>query len=171
MRIRSAILVGMLTAALLAGCAAAPPEAPAPDATTKTEAPSAAAVAPAAPAAQPPAPVAPAAPAAQPPAPVASEPAPAAKSEDRVADRAPGFDPNAPNRKCKIDADCAVKDVGNCCGRFPMCVNKDAKTDPAAVQAQCAKDGMASICGFEEVSACQCVQGQCQNLGGGAVVM
>ena len=158
MRIRSAILAGMLTAALLAGCAASPPEVPAPDATTKTEAPSAAAVAPAAPAAQP-------------PAPVASEPAPAAKSEDRVADRAPDFDPNTPNRKCKVDADCAVKDVGNCCGRFPMCVNKDAKTDPAAVQAQCAKDGMASICGFEEVSACQCVQGQCQNLGGGAVVM
>lgn len=158
MRMRSAILAGMLAAALLAGCAASPPETPAPDATTKTEAPSDAAVAPAPPAAPTPTQIAP-------------DATPAAKSEDRIADRAPGFDPNAPNRECKVDADCAVKDVGNCCGRFPMCVNKDAKTDPAAVQAQCAKDGMASICGFEEVSACQCVQGQCQNLGGGAVVM
>lgn len=97
-----------------------------------------------------------------------------------VAEPAPGSAPAAspiagsplnPSRACKIDADCAVKDVGNCCGAFPMCVNKDAKTDPAAVQAQCAKDGMASVCGFKEVSGCQCVQGTCQDIAVGAQVM
>ena len=76
-----------------------------------------------------------------------------------------------PSRSCKTDSDCAVKDVGNCCGAYPMCVGKNAKTDPAAVRAQCAKDGMAAVCGFQEVGGCQCVKGQCENLGNGAVVM
>lgn len=83
----------------------------------------------------------------------------------------PRLDASSPSRSCKTDSDCAVKNVGNCCGAYPSCVNKHARTDPAAVQAQCAKDGMASICGFEEVSGCQCVQGQCQNITSGAVVM
>jgi hypothetical protein len=52
-----------------------------------------------------------------------------------------------------------------------MCVNKNAKTDPAAVSAQCAKQGIASICGFEEITACQCVNGQCKNAGNGAAVV
>lgn len=100
-------------------------------------------------------------------APVATPPA----ATSPVAEVAPGFNPSAPNRSCKTDSDCVVKDVGNCCGAYPMCVNKDAKTDPAAVRAQCAKDGMASVCGFQEVSGCQCVKGQCENLTGGAAVM
>ena len=62
---------------------------------------------------------------------------------------------------CTTSADCAVKNVGNCCGYYPMCVNKDAKTDPKAVQAQCAKSGMASVCGFPAISSCSCVKGQC----------
>lgn len=172
MRIRFAMFACVLSAALLAGCAASPPDTPAPDATPKTEAPSEAVAAPAptlpAPATAAPVAPTPVAPVAS-PAPVPS--VPAAKSDDRLAAPAPAFDAQAPNRGCKTDADCAVKDVGNCCGRFPMCVNKNAKTDPAAVQAQCAKSGMASICGFEEVAGCQCVEGQCQNVGNGAVVM
>lgn len=88
-----------------------------------------------------------------------------------IAENAPGNDASNPSRSCKTDSDCAVKNVGNCCGAFPSCVNKDAKTDPVAVQAQCAKAGMASVCGFQEVSGCQCVQGQCQNITSGAVVM
>lgn len=88
-----------------------------------------------------------------------------------TAETAPRSDASNPSRSCKTDSDCAVKNVGNCCGAFPSCVNKDAKTDPAAVQAQCAKAGMASVCGFQEVSGCQCVQGECQNITSGAVVM
>jgi hypothetical protein len=62
---------------------------------------------------------------------------------------------------CKTSADCAVKDVGNCCGAMPACVNKDSPTDPAAVQAQCQAKGMMGVCGFREISACQCDNGQC----------
>lgn len=85
-------------------------------------------------------------------------------------DAATGLQPGATVRSCKTDSDCAVKDVGSCCGYFPMCVNKDAKTDPAAVMAQCKKDGMSSICGFREVSGCQCVQGQCEASTGGPLL-
>ena len=67
---------------------------------------------------------------------------------------------------CKTNADCAVKNVGNCCGAMPACVNKDSPTDPAAVQAQCAAKGMMSTCGFAEISACQCDNGQCAPAGG-----
>lgn len=115
--------------------------------------------------------------------PLPAEPTPPATPEPATpptAEPAPGSTPAAspiagsplnPSRACKTDADCAVKDVGNCCGAFPMCVSKDAKTDPAAVRAQCAKDGMASICGFKEVSGCQCVQGTCQDIASGEQVM
>jgi len=82
-----------------------------------------------------------------------------------------GLDASNPSRSCKTDSDCAVKDVGNCCGYFPMCVNKDARTDPVAVRAQCEKDGVASICGFREISGCRCVDGQCESLTDGSVDM
>ncbi|MET0582020.1 MAG: hypothetical protein ABWZ08_08615 [Pseudoxanthomonas sp.] len=68
---------------------------------------------------------------------------------------------------CKTNADCAVKNVGNCCGAMPACVNKDSPTDPAAVQAQCAAKGMMSTCGFAEISSCQCDNGQCAPAGDG----
>lgn len=74
------------------------------------------------------------------------------------------------DRSCRTDADCAVKDVGNCCGYYPACVNKDSPTDPAAVRAQCQRQGMASVCGFREISACICNAGQCQAADGDAPV-
>jgi len=65
------------------------------------------------------------------------------------------------DRNCQVDADCTVKDVGNCCGAMPACVNKDSRTDPAAVQAECARNGMSSVCGFKDISACTCSNRQC----------
>ena len=62
---------------------------------------------------------------------------------------------------CASDADCAVKDIGNCCGAYPACVNKNSPTDPAAVQARCANQGGMSTCGFREIDACSCTQGRC----------
>lgn len=76
----------------------------------------------------------------------------------------PGAMPAAPDRSCRTDSDCAVKDVGNCCGYFPMCVNKNAQTDPAAVRAACEREGIASTCGFQEVKGCRCVENRCENL-------
>ena len=71
---------------------------------------------------------------------------------------------------CKVDADCAVKDVGSCCGAMPACVHKDSPTDPAAVQAECARRGLASTCGFREISACTCSDGRCRDASGVGVV-
>lgn len=64
---------------------------------------------------------------------------------------------------CTSSADCAVKNVGNCCGAMPACVNKNSPTDPQGVQAQCAASGRMGICGFADVSACQCVSGRCES--------
>ncbi len=81
---------------------------------------------------------------------------------DRPATPRPiGATPSSPDRSCRTDADCTVKNVGNCCGYYPACVNVNAKTDPKAVQAQCAKSGQVGVCGFPEISSCQCVKGQC----------
>ena len=63
--------------------------------------------------------------------------------------------------RCRSNADCAVKNDGNCCGAMPDCVNRDSPTDPQAVQAQCQAKGMMGLCGFREISACQCDNGQC----------
>lgn len=73
---------------------------------------------------------------------------------------------------CSADTDCEVKNVGNCCGMMPACVNRAFAPDPAQVQAQCAKEGRAGICGFQELSGCQCVDSRCVGLpaaGGGDV--
>ena len=74
------------------------------------------------------------------------------------------------DRSCRVDADCAVKDVGSCCGYFPACVNVDAQPDPAAVQAACAESGMAGVCGFHEIEACSCVANTCQPAGSAEVL-
>ena len=66
---------------------------------------------------------------------------------------------------CTTDADCTVKDVGNCCGYYPACVNVNSPTDPAGVQASCQAKGMMSVCGFAEIQGCSCVNGQCASAG------
>lgn len=68
------------------------------------------------------------------------------------------------DRSCRTSADCAVKNVGNCCGMQPACVNADSPTDPAAVQAQCQREGRMSVCGFKPVQACECVAGSCEDV-------
>ncbi len=108
-------------------------------------------------------------------------PAPAADAQTRRPAKPPRMsDPLPPqrlpdtpvviDRSCRTDADCAVKDVGNCCGYYPACVNKDSPTDPAAVRAQCQKQGMASVCGFREIAACTCNAGKCEAAAAGAPV-
>jgi len=69
----------------------------------------------------------------------------------------------AVDRSCTTDADCTVKNVGNCCGYYPACVNVDSPTDPEGVQGECASTGRVGVCGFPEISGCQCVQGTCQD--------
>ncbi|AWV08114.1 hypothetical protein [Marilutibacter maris] len=66
------------------------------------------------------------------------------------------------DKSCKTDADCTVKNVGNCCGYYPACVNVNSPTDPEGVKAACAESGMMSVCGFPAIEGCQCVEGSCQ---------
>jgi hypothetical protein len=66
---------------------------------------------------------------------------------------------------CRTDADCTVKNVGNCCGAMPACVNKDSPVDPSAVQSQCAKEDRVSACGFRQIDACSCNAGHCAAVG------
>lgn len=80
--------------------------------------------------------------------------APAAAKQEGVAK-------NEVDTSCKVDADCAVKDVGSCCGAYPACVNAASPTFPAQVKAECAKGGMSSVCGFPVVEGCECVEGRC----------
>lgn len=65
------------------------------------------------------------------------------------------------DRGCATDADCTVKNVGNCCGALPSCVNVNSPTDPEGVQRECARSGRMSVCGFKPIEGCQCVKGQC----------
>jgi len=74
---------------------------------------------------------------------------------------APRDAPGEVDFSCTVDADCAVKNVGNCCGYYPACVNANSPTFPEQVMTQCQREGMSSICGFPEISACQCVEGRC----------
>lgn len=75
--------------------------------------------------------------------------------------------PPEPDRRCSTDADCAVKNVGNCCGYFPACVNAQANTFPEHVKAACEAQGLSSICGFQDITACACVEGRCEAAPGG----
>jgi hypothetical protein len=74
--------------------------------------------------------------------------------------------PGSPDLSCRLASDCEVKNVGNCCGYFPACVNRDSPVDPDAVRAECARTGTSSICGWQDIQACDCVQGQCQAVTG-----
>jgi hypothetical protein len=72
------------------------------------------------------------------------------------------FDLEHPDSSCKIDADCEVKNVGNCCGVHKECVNKDAPTDPAKVKALCGQEHRMGVCSTRYVAGCSCSQGKCQ---------
>ena len=133
-RLLTALLVSSLLA--LAACAAPPSD-------------NAMAAAPASDAARPTAP--------QPTRARAPEPAPKTRGAE------PGNAPVKMDFSCRTDADCAVKNVGNCCGAKPACVNANSPTDPEGVKAECARKGIMAMCGFKPIEGCQCVQGQCKD--------
>ncbi len=97
-------------------------------------------------------------PAAPAPAPARNKPAP------RMSDPLPAQvvpQPVKLDYSCRADSDCAVKNVGSCCGTYTACVNKDSPADPAAVRAQCAKEGRVSNCATRNITQCGCQQGRC----------
>jgi hypothetical protein len=101
------------------------------------------------------APASPAAAASPAPAPAPATPAPASTRPASTPSSA------ALDDRCRSAADCAVKDVGSCCGYNPHCVATSSQPDPAAVRARCAAEGRVGTCGFREVTGCECVQGHC----------
>jgi hypothetical protein len=76
----------------------------------------------------------------------------------------PADDPDHPDRSCRVDSDCAVKNVGSCCGNYPKCVNRNAATDPSAVRARCGQEHRMGVCIVPAVSGCSCVMGQCADI-------
>lgn len=63
---------------------------------------------------------------------------------------------------CRSDSDCTIKDVRNCCGYYPKCVNLNAGADPEFVAAACAREGLASACGYPSIDACRCIESHCE---------
>lgn len=66
------------------------------------------------------------------------------------------------NYSCNIDSDCKIKDVSNCCGSYPECVNSNAVVDPSFVKKACEKERMAGVCGYPSIDACRCENKKCQ---------
>ena len=94
------------------------------------------------------------------PQPVDSEPSGPTKTADELLTQ------DSVDYTCKTNADCEVKNVGNCCGYYPACVNTKSPTFPDKVKAACAAEGSSSICGFPEISGCRCVEGRCAPVSG-----
>ncbi|HEX5756756.1 MAG TPA: hypothetical protein VFY12_10450 [Arenimonas sp.] len=76
--------------------------------------------------------------------------------------------PGEVDYSCKTDADCEIKNVGNCCGYYPACVNTDSPTFPEQIKAKCETEGTMSVCGFPELKGCQCVDNRCEGIRGEA---
>ena len=70
---------------------------------------------------------------------------------------------------CETDADCAVKDVHNCCGYYPRCVNRAYEPDIEAVRTSCQNSGLLSVCGYPEIDECACHENRCVSLQEGRV--
>ena len=71
---------------------------------------------------------------------------------------------------CNTDSDCKIKDIHNCCGYYPKCVNKEHVPDIAEVERECEEKGISSICGFPDITSCMCVEHVCKSMQGNSVV-
>lgn len=90
-----------------------------------------------------------------------------AASAPRAVDPAPGPAPaDRVDYRCEVDADCTVKDIGNCCGRYLACVNRASPTFPERVRQVCAEKGLSGVCGWPDIQACRCVAQRCNAVNG-----
>eukprot|EP01083_Nonionella_stella_P179323 636296_1 len=67
-----------------------------------------------------------------------------------------------PDYSCTDDDDCTAKNVGNCCGYYPKCVNVDYVPDHEAMRAWCKETGTYSVCGWPVIDYCECDAGNCR---------
>jgi hypothetical protein len=68
---------------------------------------------------------------------------------------------NAVDYSCGEASDCEVKNVGNCCGYYPRCVNVDSPTP----EPECS-DGAGGVCGWPDITHCECVENRCRSMQG-----
>eukprot|EP00567_Pseudictyota_dubia_P007383 CAMPEP_0197438982 /NCGR_PEP_ID=MMETSP1175-20131217/5827_1 /TAXON_ID=1003142 /ORGANISM="Triceratium dubium, Strain CCMP147" /LENGTH=104 /DNA_ID=CAMNT_0042968803 /DNA_START=325 /DNA_END=636 /DNA_ORIENTATION=+ len=64
--------------------------------------------------------------------------------------------------QCNSCGDCEVKNVGNCCGYYPKCVNTYFQPDLEKLEEWCANNDVSSVCGWTEIDACVCTEGRCE---------
>ena len=62
---------------------------------------------------------------------------------------------------CQTNEDCVKKNVGNCCGEFPRCVNKNFEPAPDFVSEKCKDENLFSGCGFVAFNSCICKDTNC----------
>jgi hypothetical protein len=67
---------------------------------------------------------------------------------------------------CQTANDCAILNVGSCCGYFPRCASSNA-----IFSAPDCSDGVVGACGFPAIDSCACELGQCVSLQAGVRVM
>jgi hypothetical protein len=105
----------------------------------------------------------------------AAEPPPKMDASEKIAEpgqntvveeKAGNSKPGIVDFSCNTASDCAIKDIGSCCGHYPACVNKDSPTFPEQVKAECEKSGMMSTCGFPSISSCTCTDNKCRGVTG-----
>ena len=65
---------------------------------------------------------------------------------------------------CSTDSDCIKKNVGNCCGFFPKCVNKNFEPNKGLLKELCKEENAFSICGYPEITSCKCTNNKCEAL-------
>jgi len=69
---------------------------------------------------------------------------------------------NSIDYTCVKNSDCVIKNVYNCCGAYPKCVNKNAIINSNFASQNCSKEGFDSICGFPSIDSCQCINSKCE---------
>lgn len=65
---------------------------------------------------------------------------------------------------CNTDSECTVKDIHNCCGEYPECVNVDAEVNSEKVTELCEKSDTAAVCGFPTINGCECKDNKCSGV-------
>jgi hypothetical protein len=89
----------------------------------------------------------------------ASSPPPARDAHESTGEPAPAPAANGVDLSCKQASDCAIKNVGSCCGYNPRCVNAQSTPVPPV----CPEDTV-STCGFPEVTHCECFDNECTSM-------
>ncbi len=68
------------------------------------------------------------------------------------------------NYSCNFNFECKIKDIHDCCGYYPECVNSNAKVDPDFVDRICGKEVRLCPLGVftSDTTSCKCINKKCQ---------